>query len=136
QTTKAEPSTLHWNVAPGSSEVNPNSPVGSLVGFGSLVGMNVSGAPASMIQVALAGVGSTLPDRSTARTSNVWEPSFRDGVVNAAGQVGNAQPSRLHWNVASGSCDANAKSPVGSVVGLGSKKGMVVSGADESTTQV
>ena len=35
----------------------------------------VSGAAVSIVQVKLAGVGSTLPAASIARTEKVWEPS-------------------------------------------------------------
>ena len=43
-----------------------------------LVGLavdRVSGAAVSIVQVKLAGVGSTLPAASIARTEKVWEPS-------------------------------------------------------------
>ena len=39
--------------------------------------MEVSGATVSTVHARLAGVASTLPARSIARTSNVWMPSER-----------------------------------------------------------
>src|SRR5687768_1772370 len=68
QAVKALPSTLHSNVAVGSSEVNVKSPVGSSVGLGSAVVMLVFGAAVSIVQSYVAGVASVLPAASVART--------------------------------------------------------------------
>jgi hypothetical protein len=47
-----------------------------------------------------AGVGSTLPRASTARTAKLWGPIGRTGVRNGDAQVNHAWPSTLHWKVA------------------------------------
>src|SRR2546426_8186346 len=72
---KGEPSRVHSNVLPASVEVNVNSPTWLLDSAGGFVVIVVSGAVVSMVQVKLAGVGSTLPAGSIARTWKVWLPA-------------------------------------------------------------
>src|SRR5262245_8902973 len=48
---------------------------GQLVGFNGALVMVSVGAVRSMVQVKLAGVGSTLPAASVATTVNVWVPA-------------------------------------------------------------
>src|SRR6266481_5535546 len=72
--TKLAASMRHSNVAP-ASDVNVNCGLGSLLGSGGFVVMTATGAVRSTNHVALAGVGSTFPALSTARTSKVWKPS-------------------------------------------------------------
>ena len=69
------PSSLHSNVEPGFVEVNANDgeatfvrPVGPDV-------IDVSGADVSTVNDRVAGVASTLPAVSVARTENVYAPS-------------------------------------------------------------
>ncbi len=73
QVANAAPSTRHWNVEPASVAVKVNVGVLSLPGLSTGVS-DVSGATVSTVQVREAGVASTLPAASVARTSNVWEP--------------------------------------------------------------
>ena len=69
-------SSEHSNVEPGSSEANVIvSVVLVVVPDGPLI--VVSGASRSSIQVYVAGLGSTLPAKSIARTWNVCEPCAR-----------------------------------------------------------
>ena len=65
----------------------------------------VSGGVVSTVNVRVAGVGSTLPAWSIARTLNVWSPSA--SVVTPYGDehAWNAPPSSLHSNVAFGSLE-------------------------------
>src|ERR671919_660695 len=72
---KEPPSSEHWNVEPVSLEENVNVAFGLAVsGFGpvSIVvcGAVVSGG-ATIVQLQLAAVASTLPEPSVARTENV-----------------------------------------------------------------
>ena len=62
---------------PGS--LDENSKVGAGLPLGSLgaTSMVVCGATVSTVQEKVAGVGSTLPAASVARTWNVWLPSVR-----------------------------------------------------------
>ena len=69
------PSSLHSKVEFGFVEANPKDgdalfvvPVGPLV-------IDVSGADVSTVKVRVAGVASTLPAVSVARTENVYDPS-------------------------------------------------------------
>jgi len=70
----APPSSLHSNVEPASVEVNANVAVVELtVPLGPLV-IDVFGAVRSIVHVRVAGVASTLPVESFARTEKVCEP--------------------------------------------------------------
>ena len=76
QGAKAAPSSAQAKVEPGSSEARSNvAPADADVAAGFAGPMVVSGAVVSTVQVADAGVGSTLPAASTAATANVWTPS-------------------------------------------------------------
>ena len=71
------PSSLHSNVEPDSVEVNANVAVVAVtVPLGPLV-IEVFGAVRSIVHVRVAGVASTLPVESFARTENVCEPFAR-----------------------------------------------------------
>ena len=59
----------------------------------------VCGAAVSTVKAREAGVGSTLPAGSVARTSNVCAPSASDAVVWAEVQEPQAPPSTRHSNV-------------------------------------
>ncbi len=123
-------------MAPGSL-VNVNVCVVAVIGPDGPPVMVVSGAGATTatVNVREAGVASTLPAASLARTENVCSPSAR--FVYACGDVhaANAALSRRHSNVAPGSLvkanDAEfvVMVPVGPLV-------IVVSGAAVSTVNV
>ena len=123
-------------MAPGSL-VNVNVCVVAVIGPDGPPVMVVSGAGATTatVNVREAGVASTLPAASLARTANVCWPSAR--FVYACGEVhaANAALSRRHSNVAPGSLvKANdavfvVMVPVGPLV-------IVVSGAAVSTVNV
>src|SRR5207244_869539 len=63
------------------------------------------GAVCSTTQTAGAGVESTLPARSVARTASEWPPSASELNAGAAEQGANAAPSREHSNVDPGWLD-------------------------------
>jgi redox-regulated HSP33 family molecular chaperone len=56
----------------------------------------VSGEAESTVHAYVAGVGSTLPAESRARTLNVWLPSLNPINVSGLLQVLKAAPSKLH----------------------------------------
>jgi hypothetical protein len=112
-------SILHSNVAPASSAPNVNVGVVSLVRFGGPASPVIAGPVTSTVKARAAGVGSTLPAASRARTAKVCGPS---GTLGAYGEVQalNAPPSIAHSNVP-GSLDVNVKGgpPSSSVVSGG-----------------
>ena len=66
------------------------------------VGVDVKeavGAVESTVHVELAGVASTLPAASIARTWNVWLPDARPLSASGLEHAANGEPSRLHSNV-------------------------------------
>ncbi len=69
------PSSLHSKVLPALVAVKPKLALVLLVVSGGLAVIVVSGAVVSMVQVKLAGVASTLPAGSMARTWKVWLPA-------------------------------------------------------------
>jgi hypothetical protein len=77
QAAHAPPSSRHSKVDPASVAVNPNvAVVVETVPLGPLV-IEVLGATVSTVHVSVAGVASTLPEPSFARTENVCEPLVR-----------------------------------------------------------
>src|SRR5438552_18548192 len=70
---------------------------------------DVSGGVVSTVHVRVAGVGSTLPAASTARTMKACWPSARPVQVWGFTQATKAAPSRLQLNP---SAVAGARSPV------------------------
>src|SRR6201999_2677108 len=95
-------SSEHWNVEPTSFEVNANVAEVSSVGFGGWLVMSVSGGVASRtFHVREAGVSSTLPAASTARTRSVWSPYVRPEICSGEEQLSNAALSSEHSNSAS-----------------------------------
>ena len=126
-------STLHENVAPASL-LKLKAGLLSLVG--DAIGVRVvSGGAVSTMNVCEAGVGSTLPAASVARTWNVWLPSLSAAVVSGDVQSANVAPSSEHCSVEPDSVELNANVGVLSFVG---ELIMVsdVSGATVSTVQV
>src|SRR5436309_14209036 len=75
QSLKATPSSLQSKVLPALVAVKLKLAVVLLVRAGGLAVMVVAGAVVSMVQVKLAGVGSTLPTESIARAWKVWLPA-------------------------------------------------------------
>jgi len=69
------PSSLHSNVEPGLVEVNANDGEALFVGPAGPLVIVVSGAAVSTVNDRVAGVASTLPAASVARTVNVYAPS-------------------------------------------------------------
>ena len=92
----------------------------------------VCGAFVSTVNERLAGVGSTLPAASHARTSNVYAPSASAEVVCGETQVANAAAPTRHSKVDAGSLE-NANVGVESLVGPLGPESIVVSGAVAST---
>ena len=99
----AEPVSIeHSKLAPGS-ELKVNVGVASLVSPDGPESMLTTGALVSTVQVELAGVWSTLPAWSIARTSNVWLPSARRSSSSARcrlAQSAASVESIRHWNEA------------------------------------
>ena len=77
----APPSTRHSNVEPAWLDESANVGVASFVGPDGPLSIVVCGAAVSTVKAREAGVASTFPARSVARTSNVWAPSASDAVV-------------------------------------------------------
>ena len=80
QAAKLPPSSLHSKLAtpvPASVPLKPKLAELELVGSYGLLSIVVSGAAVSIVHVNEAGVGSTLPAPSIARTWKVWLPSDR-----------------------------------------------------------
>ena len=69
------PSSLHSKVLPALVAVKLKVALVLLVRAGGAAVMVVSGAVVSIVQVKLAGVASTLPAVSIARTWKVWLPA-------------------------------------------------------------
>jgi hypothetical protein len=67
-------STLHWKLEPGSLDENAKLGVGSVVGPLGPESIVVSGGMLSTVKLRVAGVWSTLPAASAARTSKRWFP--------------------------------------------------------------
>jgi uncharacterized protein len=79
-------------------------------------------------KASVAGVGSALPAASSARTANVWSPAASGGAVSGDAQAAKAPSSRLHWNVAPATGEANAKVGEAFVVTPGGPETIMVSG--------
>ena len=77
----APPSTRHSNVEPAWLDENANVGVASPVRPDGPLSIVVCGATVSTVKPREAGVASTFPAGSVARTSNVWAPSASDAVV-------------------------------------------------------
>jgi hypothetical protein len=98
-------------------------------------GLSVTGGSgvASTVNAMIAGDASTLPARSVARTSNVWDPSLRGPETQGDEQGTVSCASTLHSNVALGSSDEKVNVAVGLLVGSGGPVSIVVSGGVRST---
>ena len=102
----------HSNVAPASElNVNTGGPPASNV---------VCGAVVSIVNVRLAGVGSTFPAASRARTSNVYVPSASAPTLCGEVQDANAADPKRHSNDAPASeLNVNTGGPPASSVVCG-----------------
>jgi hypothetical protein len=101
QAAKGAASTRHWKLEPGSLEI-------AYVGVLSVVGPEsivVCGAVVSTVIARLAGLPSTYPAASLARTSKVCAPSARTAVVCGDVQAVKAPVSTRHWKLAPGSLE-------------------------------
>jgi hypothetical protein len=119
-------SSLHSNVAPASLENVNDWVVAVVVPLGPPV-IVVSGAVVSIVNVRVAGVASTLPAASRARTENVCVPSASVPSVTGDVQAAKAAPSREHSNVVPASLVK---------VNVGGVPASVVSGAAVSSVKV
>src|SRR5204863_388733 len=90
---------------------------------------DTSGAVVSIVQVALAGVGSTVPSVFVARTRKLCWPSARPLTTAGLVQAVNVAASSEHANVACGSSDVNAKLALAEQLGSAGPDVIVVSGA-------
>ena len=120
---------------PGLAE-NANVGVASFVGPDGPLSIVVSGAAVSTVKLRDAGVASTLPAVSVARTSNVCAPSASDAVVCGELQEAHAPASTRHSNVEPAWLDENANVGVASFVGPDGPLSIVVCGAAVSTVKL
>src|SRR5262245_21632321 len=98
-TNPVTPSSWHSNVALVSGELNTNVGVASFDGFGGRSVSTSAGPTVSIVHWCVAGVPSTLPAASIARTANPCAPSAR---VTVAGDEHGVKPlpSTEHSNAA------------------------------------
>jgi hypothetical protein len=82
---KAAPSSEHWNVTPVSGDERSKVAVVEFTLPPGPETMLVSGATVSTVHPREAGVGSTLPAVSTARTSSVWRALREAGEGDRVG---------------------------------------------------
>ena len=140
QDSQAPPSSWHSKSASAIVEKNVNVAVRFVVVAGGPVWIVVFGpfGSPSTVQVWLAGVGSTLSDQSTARTSSVCGPGSSSMYWAGEKHSSNASPSSEHSNVTSSSLDSNVKLAKLSGVEAGGAERIVVSGGvvSSSTVQV
>jgi hypothetical protein len=132
------PSRAHANVEPASLDENVKVGVESAVAPVGPPVIAVSGgvvSPGCTVHEWVAGLGSTFPAVSVARTANVCAPAT---TVYCAGdeQAANAAPSSEHANVASVSVAVNVKLALPLVVVAGGPDAIAVSGATVSTVNV
>ena len=99
QETQASLSVRHSKVEPAWSDENVNVGVGSFVGPEGPLSIVVSGVAVSTVNARDAGVGSTFPAGSVARTSKVCAPSASDAVVTGVEHEPHTPPSTRHSKV-------------------------------------
>ncbi len=134
QAAKGAPSREQVNVTGASSEPNSNTASVWFEGSAGVATKSVSGSTVSISQVNDAGLASTFPAGSTARTRKVCVPSGTLFKVVGDGHAAKAAPSREHSNVAAGSGLEKVKVATELVDAAGGAASMVVSGAVRSTT--
>ena len=132
--TNAALSSWHWNVAPppasGDTNVNaavvaPTAPLGPLTIW-------VSGVLVSIVQPNSAGVASTLPARSFARTENTWVPSPSGPNESPLLHGSSAPLSSEQPNVTVISSDVNSNTAITLLSDAGGAWTSIVSGATVS----
>jgi hypothetical protein len=130
QIANAAPSSEHWNVV-ASAELNVNVALELADGLlGELLIATVGGV-LSTNQVNVAGVASTFPAPSFARTVKVCVPCARPVYAFGLVQAANASASSLHSNIAVESGDANTKVAVLALVPSGGVWVPLLTGPDE-----
>ena len=122
--------------SPAWSAEKANVGVASFVGPDGPLSIVVSGAAVSTVKLREAGVGSTFPAGSVARTSKVWAPSASDAVVSGVEHEPQAPPSTRHSNVEPAWSAENANVGVASLVGPDGPLSIVVCGAAVSTVKL
>lgn len=96
----------------------------------------VSGGVLSMVHVRDAGVGSTFPAPSRARTANVCVPSPKPEYIFGDTHAANPEPFNEHSNDAPTVSDENVKVALLALVADGGAESILVSGAVVSTVHV
>ena len=136
QAAKAPPSSEHSKLEPVSLEAKAKLAEFDWLAAPGCVVIEVSGAVMSYVHVRVAGVASTLPVPSVARTASVWTPLLRPAGRCGDSQSAQAPPSSAHSKLTSASSAENVK--VASWVGpeVGGPEAIVVCGAVASTVQV
>ena len=142
QAAKLPSSSLHSKLAtpvPASVPLKVNDAELVALGFDGLLSIVVSGTAVSIVQVNDAGVGSTLPAPSIARTWKEWLPSERPaysfGLVHAAKPASSSLHSKLATPVpASVPLKLNDAEP--ELVGSPGLASIVVAGEDVSIVHV
>jgi hypothetical protein len=123
---KAPWSSRHWKLTLSFAE-NVNVGVGSLVSPEGPESIVVSGPVVSTAKLRLAGVGSTFPATSIARTWKLCAPSVSGAVVWGEVHAAKAPASTRHPKLAFSFAE-KAKVGVGSFVGPEGPESIVVSG--------
>ena len=136
QETHAPPSMRHSKLEPAWLAEKVYVGVASFVGPEGPLSIVVFGAAVSTVKLRDAGVASTLPAGSVARTSNVWAPSASDAVVSGVAHEPQAPPSTRHSNVEPASSAEKANVGVASFVGPEGPLSIVVCGAAVSTVKL
>jgi hypothetical protein len=135
QAANAPASTAHWKVAP-ASELNAKVALELVLGFDGVEVIETLGGVESIVQLKLAGVASTLPSASAARTWKLWAPSASPEYAFGDEHEANAPASSAHSNVAGDSLALNAKLAAEEFVDAAGCAVIVVSGPVLSTVQV
>ena len=129
-------SSLHSKWAPPSADEKVNEASFEATGPVGPPPMVVSGAIVSTVHARVAGVWSTFPAPSTARTPNVCAPSASPVYDFGESQAVQAPPSRLHSKSAPASGEEKANDAALVVASAFGPLVTVVSGATVSTVQV
>ena len=132
QFAKAPPSSRHSKPGPASDAVNEKlAPVEFDAAGGEEVIVVFAGVR-STVKVNDAGVASTFPAASIARTSNVYVPSASGASVSGLVSAAHAPASTRAWKVVPGSAELNANVGVVSWVAAAGAESIAVSGATVS----
>ena len=115
------------NRVTGSFAVNANVASLAVVGSAGPEVIVTTGGPVR-VQLYTAGLASTLPSGSTARTWNSCDPKVTSSYSRGEVQAVKTAPSSEHWKVVSGSLLVKVKSASSSGVWLAGPAVTVVSG--------